>query len=67
MENTVTLSQMADMIIVICFSAVVIVGLTYMIAEVVSGVIDLVKEHRRTRRERKAKKLEDTNEQAVSD
>lgn len=67
MENTVTLSQMADMIIVISFSAFVIVGLTYMIAEVVSGVIDLVKEHRRTRKERKAKKLEGKNEQAVSD
>ena len=67
MENTVTLSQMADTIIVMSFFVLVIIGVTFTIAEAVSSVIDMIKEHRRKRREQKAKKLEANNEQAVSE
>ena len=67
MENTVTLSQMADTIIVMSFFVLVIIGVTFTIAEAVSSVIDMIKEHRWKRREQKAKKLEDNNEQATSE
>ena len=67
MENTVTLSQMADTIVVMSFFVLVIIGVTFTIAEAISSVIDMIKEHRRKRREKKAKKLEDNNEQAVSE
>ena len=59
METTaITVSQLADLIIVACFFIAAYVAFLYIIGEAVSAVIDIIKEKRRVRKERKAKKLE---------
>ncbi len=63
MENTVTLSQMADMIIVLCFGAVVIGTTVFVVVDAVMDLIESVKKRRKARKERKAKELEQAKEQ----
>ena len=58
MENTVTLSQMADMIIVLCFGVVVVGTTMFVVVDAVMDLIDSVKNRRKARRERKAKEQE---------
>ena len=47
MENTVTLSQMADMIIVLCFGAVVVGTTMFVVVDAVMDLIDSVKNRRK--------------------
>ena len=63
MENTVTLSQMADMIIVLCFGAVVVGTTMFVVVDTVMDLIESVKKRRKARKERKAKELEQAKEQ----
>jgi len=63
MENTVTLGQMADMIIVLCFGAVVIGTTVFVVVDAVMDLIESVKKRRKARKERKAKELEQAKEQ----
>ena len=63
MENTVTLSQMADMIIVLCFGAVVIGTTMFVVIDTVMDLIDSVKNRRKARKERKAKEQEQAESQ----
>lgn len=63
MENTVTLSQMADMIIVLCFGAVVVGTTVFVAVDMVMDLIELVKNRRKARKERKAKKKEQAEAQ----
>ena len=42
MENTVTLSQMADMIIFLCFGAVVVGTTVFVAVDMVMDLIELV-------------------------
>ena len=58
MENTVTLSQMADMIIVLCFGAVVVGTTMFVVVDTVMDLIQSVKKRRKARKERKAKEQE---------
>ena len=58
MENTVTLSQMADMIIVLCFGAVVVGTTMFVVVDTVMDLIESVKKRRKDRKERKAKEQE---------
>ena len=58
MENTVTLSQMADMIIVLCFGAVVVGTTMFVVVDTVMDLIESVKKRRKARKERKAKEQE---------
>ena len=58
MENTVTLSQMADMIIVLCFGAVVVGTTMFVVVDAVMDLIDSVKNRRKARKEHKAKEQE---------
>ena len=62
MENTVTLSQMADMIIVLCFGAVVVGTTMFVVVDTVMDLIESVKKRRRARKERKVKELEQAKE-----
>ena len=55
MDNTVTLSQMADMIIVLCFGAIVVGTTVFVAVDMVMDLIDSVKNRRKSRKERKAK------------
>ena len=63
MENTVTLSQMADMIIVLCFGAVVVGTTMFVVVDTVMDLIESVKKRRKARKERKAKEREQAKEQ----
>jgi len=63
MENTVTLGQMADMIIVLCFGAVVIGTTMFVVVDTAMDLIESVKKRRKARKERKAKELEQAKEQ----
>ena len=58
MENTVTLSQMADMIIVLCFGAVVVGTTMFVVVDTVMDLIESVKKRRKARKERKEKEQE---------
>ena len=58
METTMTLSHLADLIIVISFFSMCGAGLGYMVAELVSIAFDGIKKKLIERKERKAKALE---------
>ena len=55
--EVITLSQAADMIIVICFGAAGYFAFLYYIVEGISSLIDFIKAKRKVRKERTAKKL----------
>ena len=61
METTMTLSHLADLIIVISFFSICGAGLGYMIAELVSIAVGGIKKKLAERKERKAKALEDSS------
>ena len=61
METTMTLSHLADLIIVISFFSMCGAGLGYMVAELVSIAFDGIKKKLIERKERKAKTLEDSS------
>ena len=56
MESTITLSQMADMIIVIFFCILAAGGVGFVIVEAIESVVDAVKAWKVARKERKAQK-----------
>lgn len=57
-SNVITLSQAADMIIVGCFCIAGYLAFLYLIGEAACAVVDIIKDKRKARKERKAKKLE---------
>ena len=57
-SNTITLSQMADMIIVISFFSVGFTAFLYLVVDTILDMISGIKARRRVRKERKAKELE---------
>ena len=61
METTMTLSHLADLIIVISFFSMCGAGLGYMVAELVSIAFDGIKKKLIERKERKAKALEESS------
>ena len=61
METTMTLSHLADLIIVISFCSMCGAGLGYMVAELVSIAFDSIKKKLAERKERKAKALEESS------
>ena len=63
MENTVTLSQMADMIIVISFFSVGFTAFLYLVVDTILDMVSGIKARRKARKERKAKELEQAKEQ----
>jgi hypothetical protein len=54
---------MADMIIVLCFSAVVVGTTMFVVVDAVMDLIDSVKNRRKARKERKAKEQEKSEAQ----
>ena len=58
MDKAITLSQMADMIIVLCFGAVVVGTTMFVVVDTVMDLIESVKKRRKARKERKAKEQE---------
>ena len=61
METTMTLSHLADLIIVISFFSMCGAGLGYMVAELVSITFDGIKKKLAMRKERKSKALEESS------
>ena len=61
METTMTLSHLADLIIVISFFSMCGAGLGYMVAELASIAFDGIKKKLAERKERKAKALEESS------
>jgi len=62
-SNTISLSQMADMIIVISFFSVGFTAFLYLVVDTILDMISGIKARRRVRKERKAKELEQAKEQ----
>ena len=63
METPMTLSRMADMIIVISFFSVGFTAFLYLVVDTILDMISGIKARRRVRKERKAKELEQAKEQ----
>ena len=61
METTMTLSHLADLIIVISFCSMCGAGLGYLVAELVSIAVGGIKKKLAERKERKAKELEESS------
>ena len=61
METTMTLSHLADLIIVISFCSMCGAVLGYMVAELVSIAFDGIKKKLAERKERKSKALEESS------
>ena len=62
-SNTITLSQMADLIIVACFFIAGYVSVLYLLGEAISAVMDCIRNKRKDRKERKARELERAKKQ----
>ena len=57
-SNTITVSQMADMIIVISFFSVGFTAFLYLVVDTILDMISGIKAKRKVRKERKAKAQE---------
>ena len=62
-SNTITLSQMADMIIVISFFSVGFTAFLYLVVDTILDMISGIKAKRKVRKERKAKEKEQAEAQ----
>ena len=62
-SNTITVSQMADMIIIISFFSVGFTAFLYLVVDTILDMISGIKAKRKVRKERKAKELERAKEQ----
>ena len=62
-SNTITLSQMADMIIVISFFSVGFTAFLYLVVDTILDMISGIKAKRKARKERKAKEKEQAEAQ----
>lgn len=63
METPMTLSRLADMIIVISFFSVGFTAFLYLVVDTIMDMISGIKARRKARKERKAKELEQAKEQ----
>ena len=63
METPMTLSRMADMIIVISFFSVGFTAFLYIVVDTILDMISGIKARRKARKERKAKEQEQAKEQ----
>ena len=62
-SNTITLSQMADMIIVISFFSIGFTAILYLVVDTILDMISGIKAKRKARKERKAKEKEQAEAQ----
>lgn len=62
-SNTITLSQMADMIIVISFFSVGFTAFLYLVVDTILDMISGIKAKRKARKEHKAKEKEQAEAQ----
>jgi hypothetical protein len=62
-SNTISLSQMADMIIVISFFSVGFTAFLYLVVDTILDMISGIKAKRKVRKERKAKEQEQAEAQ----
>lgn len=60
MNSTITLSQMADLIIVTCFFTAGYTALLYLVSEAIIGLISIIKAKQKAKKERKEKELNQT-------
>ena len=62
-SSTITISQLADLIIVACFFIAGYVSVLYLLGEAISTVMDFIRDKRKARKERKAKEKEQAETQ----
>ena len=62
-SNTISLSQMADMIIVISFFSVGFTAFLYLVVDTILDMVSGIKAKRKARKERKAKEKEQAEAQ----
>ena len=62
-SNTISISQMTDMIIVISFFTIGFTAFLYIVVDTIMDMISGIKAKRMVRKERKAKELEQAQEQ----
>ena len=62
-SSTITISQLADLIIVACFFIAVYVSVLYLLVEAISAVMDFIRDKRKARKARKAKEKEQAEAQ----
>ena len=62
-SNTISLSQMADMIIVISFFSIGFTAILYLVVDTILDMISGIKAKRKVRKERKAKEQEQAEAQ----
>ena len=62
-SNTITISQLADLIIVACFFIAGFTAFLYLVIDTIMDLISGIRAKRKVRRERKAKELEQAKEQ----
>ena len=62
-SNTITVSQMADMILVISFFSVGFTAFLYLVVDTILDMISGIKAKRKVRKERKAKEQEQAEAQ----
>jgi len=63
METPMTLSRLADMIIVISFFSVGFTAFLYLVVDTIMDMVSGIKARRKARKERKAKEVEQAKEQ----
>jgi phosphatidylglycerophosphate synthase len=63
METPMTLSRLADMIIVISFFSVGFTAFLYLVVDTIMDMVSGIKARRKARKERKGKELEQAKEQ----
>ena len=63
METPMTLSRLADMIIVISFFSVGFTAFLYLVVDTIMDMVSGIKARRKARKERKAKELEQAKDQ----
>ena len=63
METPMTLSRLADMIIVISFFSVGFTAFLYLVVDTIMDMVSGIKARRKVRKERKTKELEQAKEQ----
>ncbi len=63
METPMTLSRLADMIIVISFFSVGFTAFLYLVVDTILDMVSGIKARRKVRKERKTKELEQAKEQ----
>ncbi len=65
--ETVSLSQMADFIIVLCFFVAAATAWIYIFVDAIGGIADIIRDHRDKKKEQKKLKAEAAEKEAAQE